>query len=205
LRTQSIDELFDEFDDVEDNDQWVAEYVPPGRDLDEEFKAFGNALWGWGNFTFIIDESSEIQSPGQVNPVLAQYMRRCPRREKGDKNPVDVIQTTHFPVDLNKVSIGLADEAYIFKLTRERDYFRVRTEFGEQVATAVSQLKTPESYPPGREVVKVNVDTGEFFIMTDPEQWHVEMRKPKNDEEEFLYVRSKDYKVRKERGEEEEV
>lgn len=185
FRTQNLEDLMDAIEDSEEDESFFAEYIPDG-DLDANFTVFGSQLWRYGNFVLIVDESNELQTPQRINDILARYIRRAPRREKGDADPVDIIQTTHFPVDLHRVSFGLSDYAYIFRLSRERDFERIRVEFGEDVEQEVRLLRTPETTPPGRDVLKINIVTKEYEIITDSDTWNTKIAKPK---ENPLYVR----------------
>lgn len=177
-RTANLDELLDRIEDSEEDEAFFAEYIPDG-DLDTNFTIFGHQLWRYGDFVLIVDEANELQTFQKINPVLARYIRRAPRREKGDENPVDIIQTTHFPVDLHRVSFGLSDDAYIFRLTRELDIERIRREFGDAIAEETMRLKTPETDPPGRDVLHVNIVTRQYEVIEDSDTWNEKIAKEK--------------------------
>jgi hypothetical protein len=178
FHTSNLEELQDYLDDADEEKGYFVEWIADG-DLDADFTLLGRILWGFGNYVLIVDEANELQTPAQINPILARYIRRAPRREKGERDPIDIIQATHFPVDLHRVSFGLADDAYIFRLTRERDFIRIRAELGEEVADAVGQTKTPETNPPGRDVVHVDIVTHEYEVMTEPKDWYMRIEKEK--------------------------
>lgn len=180
FRTSSREELTDYLDDLDEErrERELIEYVPDG-DLDLDFTLFGTALWPYGDFVLIIDETNELQTYSRINPVLARYIRRAPSREKGDDNPIDIIQTTHFPVDLNRVSFGLSDYAYIFRLTRELDLERIGKELGEEIAEIVKTLRTPQTDPPGRDVIKVDIVTREYEIISDSDSWDMKIKREK--------------------------
>jgi DNA helicase HerA-like ATPase len=168
----------DFIDSADDEESYFVEYIPDGE-LDVDFSIFGRMLWKYGDLVLVVDEANELQSPAASNNILSRYIRRAPRREKGEADPVDIIQTSHFPVDFHKTSFGLADEAWIFRLTRERDIQRIRNELGDDVADAVMETRTPEMMPPGRDVVHVNIVTREFEVVTDSDSWNAKIYKSK--------------------------
>lgn len=174
LRTTDLDTLIDYIDTREDDEGYFVEYIaePP---YDDNFNEFGRRLWSFNDFVLIVDEASEIQSPMWMNDQLNRYIRRAPRREKGEAGPIDIVQTTHFPVDLHKVSFGLGDDAYIFNLTQRLHVDRIERELGAEVAAAVRSARTPESSSPGRDVVHINLITQKFEVMEDPEEWYVNL------------------------------
>lgn len=184
LHITARDELLDFMDSASDDEEeeqpYFVEYIADG-DLEENFDRFARVLWKFGDYALIVDEANELQTPASINPMLARFIRRAPRREKGDENPIDIIQTSHFPVDFHRISFGLADEAFIFRLTRLRDWERIRDEFGEAVAQAVDQAKTPETDPEGRDVIHLNVVTEKFQLMQDPDEWNEGIRETENE------------------------
>lgn len=171
VRTHDLEVIDDWMDNADNDEDYFLEYVPEG-DYDTDFTTFAMTIKQYGDFVLIIDEASEIQSPSKINDRLDKLIRRAPRREKGEKRPIDIVQTTHFPVDLHRTSFGLSDDAYIFRLTRQRDIDRIRVELGDSVADAVEGTKTPETSPAGRDVVHVNITTQQFEIMEDPTKWN---------------------------------
>lgn len=180
-RTSNTKDLLDFIEGADQEEEYLVEYIP-GDNLEADFTFVGEKLWEYGGYVFIVDEANEVQSPAKINEVLGRFIRRAPRREKGDDEEicVDIVQTSHFPVDLNKVSFGLGDEAFIFRLTRARDMMRIEEELGEEVATAVAETRTPETEPAGRDVVHVNITTRQFDVMTDPDEWNIRLRKEKH-------------------------
>lgn len=182
FRTYDLPELLDYIDESEEESTYLAEYIPDAADdLNEQFVYFGQALWRYGDFALIVDEAEELQSPAQINPMLNKYIRQAPRREKGEADAVDIIQTSHFPVDFHKVSFGLSDEYYLFRLKRDLDYERIEKEFGLEIRSAVEMTKTPQTDPPGRDVVYIHGDTNEYEVMTDPALWNTAKKKPPTD------------------------
>jgi hypothetical protein len=112
--------------------------------------------------------------------MLDEFIRRSPRRERGDKNPVDLIQTTHYPQDLNRVSWGESDVIFLFNVFHKNARKAIEDQFGERVADEVAQLKTPKTG--GREVMKVDSETGTFIIIDNEEDWYYNIRKPSSQE-----------------------
>lgn len=177
-RTTNWEDLIDFIDGANDDEEYLAEYIPQD-DLEADFNFVGEKLWEYGGYALVVDEANELQSPSKINDVLSRFIRRAPRREKGDDESeiIDIIQTTHFPVDLHKVSFGLGDEAYIFRLTRLRDKIRIEDELGPEIAAAVDSARTPETHPPGRDVVYANIVNREFHVMENPEEWNIRLRR----------------------------
>lgn len=175
--TSSLRELEDEIEAHDDlGEQYIIAYVPQG-DVEEEWDAFAELLWEYGNYSVIVDEAHRLQKPSYVNHNLDRLMRQAPRRERGDDDPIDLIQTFHRPVDINGIVLGLADVVYMFRMTRARDVEAVEREFGPEAASRVTQLLTPASDPPGREVLEVNIERDEIFVLTDPDKWFINIRK----------------------------
>lgn len=192
VRTSDLDEVRQEFerDDWEENHLSLA-YIPPvGPDptadqVEPYFNDFASLLWeftgrheGGASYSFLIDESSELQAPNYVNPWLMRFIRRAPRRERGDDNPVETIQTFHRPQDLNGIVESQVDEFYIFNMVKQRDLEVIAKNWGDDIAQAVRKLRTPKSDPPGRDVLKLDAETGEWEVITDSESWYVDLRKP---------------------------
>src|SRR5207244_1323333 len=105
---------------------------------------------------------------------LDKFMRQAPRRERGDTDPVDVIQCFHRPVDMSGIVAALLDHVYIFRVTRYRDLEYIEREWDEQTREAVTQLRTP---PEGRDIVRVDVETSTLVTLTDSKQWFTNIRK----------------------------
>lgn len=144
-----------------------------------------------------------------INPWLSRFIRQAPRRERGDENPVDIIMTAHRPQDINGVVLGQADYEYLFRQTKSRDLEYIAKEFDfdggallcescekdlfnasheEQkpvrlpLVEVVRKLRTPQSDDPGRDVVKVPIESPEeYTVLTDEKEWYVNIRKPQEE------------------------
>lgn len=191
VRTSDLEVVRDEFERDWQDEPLSLSYIPPvgpdpAADQVEPFwNSFANLLWeftgrheGGASYSLIIDEASELQSPAYVNPWLMRFIRRAPRRERGDVNPVETIQTFHRPQDLNGIVASQVDEFYIFKMTKERDLEVIAKEWGDEVAQAVKGLRSPKTNPPGRDVLKLDQETSKWEVITDPSTWYVDIRRP---------------------------
>lgn len=186
LKTSDLDELREKLEDWPEGAPYVISYVPPRGNVELWFNQFAAVLWefigthdGAASFVLIIDEAHRIQSPQIINDWLDEFIRRSPRRERGDSNPIDIIQTTHRSQDLNGVSWSESDEAYFFNVFDKRALKAIDEQYGSKipdVTQIVSTLKTPRTG--GREVLKIESETGEYEILTDPREWEVDIRKP---------------------------
>ncbi len=190
VRTSDLEEVRKEFERDWKDEPLSLAYVPPvGPDptadqVEPFWNDFANLVWsftgrhdGGASYSLIIDEASELQSPTYVNPWLMRFIRRAPRRERGDVNPVETIQTFHRPQDLNGIVASQVDEYYIFNMTKQRDLEVIAKEWGEEISQAVAHLKTPKSEPPGREVLRIDAETGDWEIISEPESWYIDIRK----------------------------
>lgn len=185
VRTSSLEEIRKQFERDWDEEPLSLAYVPPTSHIEAEWDMFAETIWqytgrhdGGASYVLIIDECDELQSPQRMNEWLNRFIRRSPRREKGNPNPVDIIQTTHNPQDLNRLSFSQSDTIFVFHMFDQRALKAIADQFGEPVAEQVKQLKTPESDPPGREVLEINATSGESRVITDPQEWFVSMEPP---------------------------
>lgn len=185
VRTSDLDEVRKAFEADWTDDPLSLAYIPPSSNIELEWDKFAAVLWpytgkhdGAGSYVLIVDECDELQSPQRIDEWLNRFVRRAPRREKGNPNPVDLIQTTHNPQDLHRTSFSQSDEVYIFNMFDARSIDVIRKQWGDAVADAVLNLKTPKSDPPGREVVKIDPETGGFTLVDDPATWFVSMAPP---------------------------
>jgi hypothetical protein len=148
---------------------------------------FAATLWefmgphkGAASFVLTVDEAHRIQSPQQINDWLDEFIRRSPRRERGDSNPIDLIQTTHLPQDLYRVSWSESDYVYFFNVFDKRALKAIDEQYGEKIPdikTLVSNLKTPRTG--GREVLEIESETGIHRIITDPTEWQTDIKSEK--------------------------
>ena len=191
VRTSDLEVVRDEFERDWKENPLSLSYIPPvGPDptadqIEPYWNEFANLLWsftgrheGGASYSLIIDESSELQSPSYVNPWLMRIIRRAPRRERSDANPVETIQTFHRPQDLNGIIESQVDEFYIFNMVKQRDLEVIAKNWGDDISEAVSKLRTPKTDPPGRDVLKLDAETGEWEVITDSNLWYVDIRKP---------------------------
>lgn len=163
-------------------------YVPLSEHIEQEWDTFASVLWeytgqheGGASYCLVIDEAHELQSAHTINDWLARFIRRAPRREREDKNPVDLIQTTHNPQDLNRLTFSQVDEVYIFNMFDKRALKAIAEQFGDEVAEEVKVLRTPKTG--GRDVLVVEAETGEYHVIDNPREWFVDIRKQQKEPE----------------------
>ncbi len=190
---QEVEEILDAHSSSDDPSPLSLSYIPLG-DVESDWNKFARAIWNFGDYSLIVDEAHRLQKPQYVNLWLDRFMRQAPRRERNDAQPIDIIQTYHRPTDVNGIVLGLADYAYVFRTTKRRDVEWIEKEWGEELASAVQQLRTP---PIGvkprrddpRDVIKVPIEEpSEYEVITDPHSWYVDIRKRR--EAESLPVRA---------------
>lgn len=176
-------------EDFQGND-WPASiaYVPPSSQVEKEWDVFAATLWeytgqheGAASYCLVIDEAHELQSSQAINDWLARFIRRAPRRERDDPNPVDMIQTTHNPQDLNRLTFSQADQVYIFNMFDKRALKAISDQWGEEVAMEVTQLRTPKRG--GRDVLIVEAETGQFEVCDNPASWYTNIRQAQQEPE----------------------
>lgn len=155
--------------------------TPPGKETEAAWDEFASVLWhytgehnGAASYALIVDETHELQKPQYINPRLAQFLRRAPTREREDNNPVDIIQTTHRLQDVNGLTFDLSDEVYIFLMYGTRSLEIIEAQWGAEVAERVSSLRTPKQG--GRDVVRIDTETGGYDVITDCNSWFVDIR-----------------------------
>lgn len=162
-------------------------YVPVSSAVEKEWEAFARELWDFtglhedaASYALVIDEAHELQGAQWVNDWLARFIRRAPRRERDDPNPVDMLQTTHNPQDLNRLTFSQEDTIYIFNMFDKRALKAISDQWGEEVAVAVKQLRTPKTG--GRDVLRIDAETGAYVILDNSKEWYSNIRvsnKPK--------------------------
>jgi hypothetical protein len=158
------------------------------RELENHWNKFAHLLWqftgeddGCASYCLIVDEAHNLQSPQSVNGWLSTFVREVPTRERHDKNPVDIIMTSHRLQDFHGSVTSQVGEIYIFNMIKPRDLKVVQDEWGEDLAERVRSLRTPRSTPPGRDVLFIDPETGESRLMDNPAEWFVNIRKPRVD------------------------
>jgi hypothetical protein len=187
LKTSDLHELQSELEAWPDDKAYVISYVPPRGNVEVHWNNFAATLWdftgrhaGATSFALVIDEAHRIQSPQTINDWLDEFIRRSPRRERGDSNPIDIIQTTHLPQDLFRVSWSESDYVYFFNVFDKRALKAIDEQYGAKVPNIkelVSNLKSPRTG--GREVLEIESETGNYRIITDPAEWFVDIKQPK--------------------------
>lgn len=187
-KTEDLLELIKTLEDWPGDQTFVVSYVPPKGNIEVSWNNFAAAIWdftgqheGAASFVLIIDEAHRIQSPQMVNDWLDEFIRRAPRRERNDGNPIDIIQTTHCPQDLHRVSWAESDYVFFFNIFDKRALKAIDEQFGgkiENVVELVSTLKTPKTG--GREVLVIESETGAHRVIENPQEWFTDIktRKP---------------------------
>lgn len=187
FKTSDLDEFTDKLENWPKDKPFVISYVPPRGNIEAHWNNFASVLWDFigqhedaASFVLIIDEAHRIQSPQMVNDWLDEFIRRAPRRERDDSNPIDIIQTTHCPQDLHRVSWAESDVVYFFNIFDKRALKAIDEQFGGKipdVVELVSNLKTPKTG--GREVLEIESETGTYRIMEDSDEWFNDIRNRK--------------------------
>lgn len=196
FRAHTVAEFLEMLGKWPEDKHYMISFIPPKGNVEDYWNAFANGLWdfigeheGGASFVLIVDEAHRLQSPQAINDMLDEFIRRAPRRERDDANPVDIIQTTHMPQDLNRVSWGESDYIYLFNIFDKRALKAIDEQFETKIPNIreiVTTLKTPKTG--GREVVQIESETGEYVIITDPADWYNDIRKPKPPENDIEAV-----------------
>jgi len=126
---------------IEDQEHSEIRYLPDADNVWDSFAGFAECVWYMlaGVYALIIDECQELQSPSNIHPLLARFLRRAPT-EVDAPNTTHIYQCTHFPADLHKLSKGLATDWYIFRITLRAQVEAVRDQWGDEIAERVQQL-----------------------------------------------------------------
>lgn len=179
LKTHDLVELQEELEHWPEDEAYVISYVPPRGNVEVWWNSFAATIWdftgqheGASSFVLVIDEAHRIQSPQTINDWLDEFIRRSPRRERGDANPIDIIQTTHLPQDLFRVSWSESDFVYFFNVFDKRALKAIDEQYGEKIPNVkelVSNLKSPRTG--GREVLEIESETGQYRIITNEAEW----------------------------------
>jgi hypothetical protein len=201
VQTSDLEKVEKQFDrDWTDDNPLSLAYRPPKviqedgsldeRELESHWNRFAHLLWqytgeddGCASYCLIVDEAHNLQSPQAVNGWLSTYVREVPTREREDRNPVDIIMTSHRLQDFHGSVTSQVNEIYIFNMIKPRDLKVVADEWGEDLAARVRSLRTPRSKPPGRDVLFIDPETGESRLIDNPGEWYVDIRQPNEREE----------------------
>lgn len=126
----------DNYDDLIDAlvaEQPVIRYAPLSSRPADEWPDFADIVWQFRDYALIIDECSVIQSASYVDDKLERFLRRAP-------DDVVIIQTTHRPVDTNKLSRQLATDVFCFQTRMKADLEMMRSDFSPDMPGAVQNL-----------------------------------------------------------------
>lgn len=186
LKLSDLKQLQEELENWSDDEPYSISYVPPRGNVEVWWNSFAGTIWdftgtheGASSYVLVIDEAHRIQSPQTINDWLDEFIRRSPRRERGDKNPIDIIQTTHLPQDLFRVSWSESDYVYFFNVFDKRALKAIYEQYGEKIPNVrelVSNLKTPRTG--GREVLEIESETGAYRIITNEAEWASDIKTP---------------------------
>jgi hypothetical protein len=186
FKTSNVEEFQERLEAWPDDEPFIISYVPPRGNVEANWNLFASIVWDFtgkhdraASFVLVIDEAHRIQSPQQINDWLDEFIRRAPRRERGDNNPIDIIQTTHTPQDLHRVSWGESDYVYLFNMFDKRALKAIDEQFGQKIPNItelVMNLRTPKTG--GRDVLEIESETGVHRVITDPAEWFTDIRNP---------------------------
>lgn len=185
-KTSSLDDFFKRLEEWPEDVPFTMSYVPPKGSVEAHWHEFASRLWdfvgqheGAASFVLIVDESHRLQSPQAIDDMLDEFIRRSPRRERNDNNPIDIIQTTHYPQDLNRTSWGESDEIYFFNVFQRNARKAIADQFGDEVAEEIATLRTPKNGGT-RDVLKVESETGAYEVIDNEQVWYSNIRVPKH-------------------------
>ena len=161
-----------DMDDMVDaliSEQPTIRYQPLSDRPAEEWEPFADVVWEFRDYALIIDECSVIQSATYVDSRLERFLRRAP-------DDVVIIQTTHRPVDTNKLSRQLATDVFCFQTRMKADLDMMRNDFSPDMPEAVQAL--PEyhvlHYWGGRG------GSYEHLIWNHPKDWYARIGTDRN-------------------------
>lgn len=129
--------------------------------------------WAWGDYSLIVDESSQLQRAQGFHPAIARLIRQAP-------DDVLVVQTLHRPSETHPTVRALCTDYFFFQTFLQRDLEVIAGNYGPEVARAVSRLAPYE-------VLHFWLgDTGapKWKVWNDPKLWFVDLRS--RDESEVL-------------------
>lgn len=158
---------------LEDNEQKIVRYLPDPDRIWDDFTEFAKVVWYTlgGQYSLIIDEADQIQTPNKMNSMLAMFVRRAPTDEDYP-NTVNIYQSTHRPGDLNSVVKALATDWYIFRMTLARDVQVIDEQWGEEIAAKVQQLDKFTFL----HAWLAEGGVRKYEIVADPSTWYVKLR-----------------------------
>lgn len=159
----------DELEDAIANGVHEIAYQPQGKDIWQDFTEFAETIWRFGDYTLIVDEAHNLQSPSRLHPWLSKIIRQAPT--DADPQTVHVIQTFHRPVDTNCLSRSQATHVYSFRLTQKDDLEMCAKEWGDGFPAAISTLEKGK-----HQLVLHRVDDEESEIWRDSSVWYQAIR-----------------------------
>lgn len=187
LKTGDVNEMKKRLEEWPEGESFTIAFTPGHGDIEAYWNRFAATLWPFvgdhkdaASFVLGVDEAHRLQSPQYLNDWLDEFIRRSPRRERGDDNPIDLIQTTHAPQDLHRVSWGESDYIYLFNIFDKRALKAIDEQFHDKIPDIkeiVTNLKTPKTG--GRDVLEIESETAAYRVITDPNEWKSDIRKPK--------------------------
>ncbi|MGH9770312.1 MAG: hypothetical protein ACRD4Q_01200 [Candidatus Acidiferrales bacterium] len=134
----------------------------PEADPWEEFNQIADDLWERESYVLILDEASQLQSPGHAHPKLDRIVRMC------DAKNVHLIQTIHRPSDTAMICRSLATDWYIFRTNQETDLKVIAERCGSAVAQAASEV-APHEY------VHWDDSAGVYTVCKNPSSWFTDI------------------------------
>lgn len=97
-------------------------FRPDPAMIQEQWHELAETLWGWEDYSLILDEASEFQTAGWRDEWLERYLRQSP-------DSVSLIMTTHRAVDMAKLSRALSSDLFLFQTRQESDLSLLASEF----------------------------------------------------------------------------
>lgn len=155
-------------------------FRPDGLKVEEQFEEVCDCLFNpperFDNFSFIIDEASDLQSANRIAPHLSKCIRQHPRS-------VLIIQTTHSLQDWARPSKDLMSYLYCFRLIGRS--LKAVVDFCDGSDELEETIKTL----PRHHLVRINFeasddDEKEFVILDDPAVWYSPAAKSSSEEDE---------------------
>lgn len=131
----------------------------------EDFTALTDMLWGWDDFSLIIDEAAALQKPAYLHPNLERLVRQAPAG-------VVVIQTTHRIVDIHRLCRMLASDVWFFYVRQnDADLKTVQAEYCAEVAELIPYLRRYECL----HYWLADGGAQRYAVWDDPKAWYVDL------------------------------
>jgi len=165
FQVRDIEQLEDE---MYSKDHLELSYVPSDESIDDEFSAFADVLWRYGNYSLIVDEAQRLQKGRYIHPKLDKLLRQGPT-EKDYPETIHIIQTCHRPSDISTVGRSLCNDHFFFRITLQSDLDVIEEEDGTAARTAVEGL-TENSY----QLIHYSLDHDTVELWDNPKAWYSE-------------------------------